>query len=322
MNLPQASVLFPRQPTDPQEMIPFAELVREGAARRLWFGQSLHVESHHAPAWLAGAGYRIPIGIGVALTALRHPVDAAVQARSVARLMGRAPVIGYGAAQRGFVTSLLGAPYARPAALVAEYADLVRRLVRGDHVDHDGPHFRVRHGLPALDAPVPEIGAGVLRPGMGRAAGGVVDTAITWLTPPDYLSDVVRPALSAGAEAAGRGAPPRLVAVVHVAVARRGRNPLLLAQAGAGAHLTAPHYCDMLRRAGLDVHPSDPASGARELVEEGVFVYGKPGDIAAALHRYHAAGVDEVVINALAVDLVHGRSETLTDLREICAALV
>ncbi|WP_405937073.1 LLM class flavin-dependent oxidoreductase [Streptomyces sp. NBC_00726] len=321
MSAARVSVLFHRQPTDPRELVPFAELVREGAAERLWFGQSLQVEGHHAAAWLAGAGLHVPIGIGVALTALRHPVDAALQARSVARLMERAPVIGYGAAHPGFVTSVLGAPYARPAALVAEYAGIVRRLVRGEHVEHDGPHFRLRHGLPKLDAPVPEIGAGVLRPGMGRAAGGVVDTAISWLAPAGYLADVVRPALAEGARAAGRAEPPRVVAVVHTAVARPGRNPLLLAQAGAGAHLTAPHYCDMLRRAGLDVHHSDPASGARELVDEGVFVYGKPGDIAAALHRYHAAGVDEVVLNTLSVDICHGREDALTDLREICAAM-
>ena len=321
MSRPKVSVLFPMQPNDPQELLPFASLVREGTAHRLWLGQSIHVESHHALAWLAGAGYRIPVGIGVALTALRHPVDAAVQARSVARLTGHSPVIGYGAAERGFVTGLLGAPYRRPATLVAEYTDIVRRLVNDGRVDHEGPHFRVQHRIPPLEAPVPEIGAGVLRPGMGRAAGGVVDTAITWLTPPRYLAEVVRPALAAGADAAGRTAAPRVVAVVHAAVARPGRNPLVLAQAGASAHLSAPHYCDMLRRAGLDVHPSDPVSGARELVEEGVFVHGKPGDIADALRRYHEAGVDEVVLNALAVDSVHGRTETLADLEEICAAL-
>lgn len=314
------SVLFPRQVTDPEELRPFADLVREGAAHRLWFGQSIGVESHHAPAWLAGAGYRIPVGIGVTLTALRNPVDAAVQARSVARLTGHAPVIGYGAAERKFVTGLRGAPYDRPAGVVGEYADVVRRLLHHQHVDHEGRHFRIRHRMHPLDAPLPEIGAGVLRPGMARVAGGVTDAAITWLTPPAYVAEVLRPALAAGSEAAARPVPPRVVTFVHVALARPGRNALVLAQVGARTHLTLPHYSDMLRRAGLDVDPSDPVSGARELVDEGVFVFGKPGDVVAALGDYFSAEVDEVVINPLAVDTLHGRAETLADLREICAA--
>jgi alkanesulfonate monooxygenase SsuD/methylene tetrahydromethanopterin reductase-like flavin-dependent oxidoreductase (luciferase family) len=317
----RVSVLFPRQVQDPEEVTPFARLVADGVLHRLWFGQSLAVESHQALAWLAGRGHRVPVGIGVTLTAMRHPVEAAVQARSAARLTGHAPVIAYGAAEPKFVTGLLGAPYRRPASLVAEYTDVVRRLVHGDRVDHEGRHFTIRHRLPPLEAPVPEIGAGVLRPGMARAAGGVVDTAVTWLTPARYVNDVLRPALEEGSRAAGAPAGPRVVTVVHVAVVRPGRNPLLLAQSGARLHLSAPHYCDMLRRAGLDVHPSDPVSGARELVDEGVFVHASPDDVVAALQEYFAAGVDEVVINPLAVDLLHGREEVLADLREIGAAL-
>ncbi|MDP9681845.1 MULTISPECIES: hypothetical protein [Streptomyces] len=69
--------------------------------------------------------------------------------------------------------------------------------------------------------------------------------------------------------------------MVHAALGRDGRNALLLAQLETGEHLRGHHYSDMLRRAGLDVHVSDPVGSARELVEERVSLYGKPGDVAA-----------------------------------------
>jgi len=117
--------------------------------------------------------------------------------------------------------------------------------------------------------------------------------------------------------ALNRTTGPRVVAMVQAAVDRAGRNPMLLAQHGAGNHLRAAHYTDMLRRAGLDVHASDPIAGARELVEEGVYVYGKPGDIAAELRRYYEAGIDEVILNTTAVSLLYGTDAALADLREI-----
>ncbi|MEU9336324.1 LLM class flavin-dependent oxidoreductase [Streptomyces sp. NPDC048290] len=319
------SVLFPWMVRGLGELTTVADLVRDGTAHRLWLGQSLTVESHHALAYLAGAGYRIPVGLSVALMALRHPFDAAAQARSLAILTGHPPVIGYGAAEPEFAAALHGARYARPASAVAEYISVLRRLLDGDALQHRGPLFTADQvNLPPvmeelLPDPVAEVGAGVLRPGMARAAGRTADVAISWLTPPDYVRDVLIPALSAGAEAAGRTDRPRVVTVVHAAVARQGRSPLILAQLGAGNHLRVPHYADMLRRAGLDVDVSDPVCAARELVEEGVFLYGKPGDVAAGIRRHFAAGIDEVVVNPLAVAQVHGLDAALADLREILA---
>ncbi|WP_328915605.1 MULTISPECIES: LLM class flavin-dependent oxidoreductase [unclassified Streptomyces] len=310
------SVLFPQQPHDADELRPFADLVQDGPAARLWMGQSLAVETHATFSYLAGTGYRIPVGICVALAALRHPFDAALQARSVARLMGHAPTIGYGAADPGFVSRLHGAPYAKPAAFVREYVGAVAALIDGG-VPTAGTHFRIAQPLPPMEAPAVEVGAGVLRPGMAKAAGRTASAAITWMTPPGYVRDVLVPALDAGAD--GTRPRPRVVTVVHAAVARPGRNPMLLAQHSAGNHLRAPHYTDMLRRAGLDVDAADPVSGARELVDEGVYLYGKPGDITAGLRAYFDAGVDEVILNPMGVSAVHGPEAGLEDLRDILA---
>ncbi|WP_406299699.1 LLM class flavin-dependent oxidoreductase [Embleya sp. NBC_00888] len=315
----RVSFMFPQQPTDPDAIVPFGRLVQDIGAERLWLGQSLRIESHPALAYLAGTGCRISVGMAVALMVLRHPYDAALQARSLARLMGKPVAIGYGAAYPAYVRSVQGEAYTKPAAAVGEFVDVARRLANNEAVAHDGDLFSVHTRLPPMDTPKVEMGTGVLRPAMARVAGRTSDLAMTWLTPVNYIRDVVMPAVARGAE--GVQAPPRIVSVVHAGVERPGRNPNLLAQHGSISHLQADHYTDMLRQAGLDVHASDPVSGARELVQAGVYVYGDAAHIAAEIAKYHAIGVDEVVVNPTSVSNMYGLRAAIDDLTDIFAAL-
>ena len=318
---PAPAVLFPVQPLHPDAVVPFARAAVDGDARRLWMGQSLLAETHQTFAYLAGAGLRPPAGICVSLMPLRHPVEAAVQARSLALLTGQPVSTGFGAATPELVRLLRGEPYRRPAAAAADYLAAVRAAFEGSDRELRseaavlGPVGRL---LGAIEHPPVELGLGVLRPGMARAAGAVADAVITWMTPPGYVRDTLRPALADGA--AGRPAPPRIVTVVHVAVRRPGRDVHRLARAGAGVHLSTPHYTDMLRRAGVPADPADPAAGAKELVNAGVYLYGSAAEIVERLREYTDAGVDEVVLNPAGVLLTHGTAAAAADLTEILAA--
>jgi alkanesulfonate monooxygenase SsuD/methylene tetrahydromethanopterin reductase-like flavin-dependent oxidoreductase (luciferase family) len=314
----RVSFMFPQQPTDPDAIVPFGRLAGDVGAHRLWLGQSLRIESHPALAYLAGTGCRISVGMAVGLMVLRHPYDAALQARSLAQLMRNPVAIGYGAAYPSYVRSVRGAAYDKPAAAVGEYIDIARRLANNEAVAHDGELFTVHAKLPPMDTPKVEIGAGVLRPAMARITGRCGDLAMTWLTPLNYIQDVVMPAVAEGAR--GVQPPPRIVSVVHAGVERPGRSAMLLAQHGSISHLQAAHYTDMLRKAGLDVDASDPVSGARELVQEGVYLYGSPEHIAAEIAKYHAIGVDEVVINPTSVSNMYGLDAAMSDLRDVFAA--
>lgn len=264
-------------PFHADQVVPFARAAAAGG-HRLWIGQSLLVESHQMFAYLAGMGIKLPVGLGVTLMPLRHPFEAAAQARSLALLTGCPVVAGYGAATPQLVAALRGRPYRQPADAAAGYAQDVRQALDG------GGNLR----LPMAPHPPVEVGLGVLRPRMARAAGAVADVAITWLTPPAYVRDVLVPALAAGA--AERPKPPRIATIVPVALRKPGRDPRRLALAAAGAHLRGPHYADMLRRAGI---PADPAA----LVDSGLFAYGTADDIATCVRSYHEAGADEVILN-------------------------
>lgn len=299
-----ASVMFPGQPGAAADAEPYAELVKRGRAARLWLGQSLRAEAQQVVAYLAGGGRQVPIGTSVTLMPLRHPLQAALEARSMALMTGHPVVAGFGASAPEFVSLLNGGPYERPATMAREYLSTVRALLDGRGLRG----FR----LPPLRHPRVELGAGVLRPGMARVAGECADVAITLMTPPAYVRDVLLPALRAGA--GDVRTTPRVATVVHVAQARRGREAARLAALAAGHHLRAAHYSDMLRRAGLDPSP-------RAMVDSGLFVTGPARRIAERLGDYFAAGVDEVILNVSGVLLAEGPMAAISDVEEILTAL-
>ncbi|HWM38615.1 MAG TPA: LLM class flavin-dependent oxidoreductase [Streptomyces sp.] len=313
------SVMYPSQPDAIGPAVEFARFSRETGFSRLWFGQSLQLESHLVMAAITAHVPGLPMGTSIALAPLRHPYQAAVEARSISALSGAGYVAGYGPGSVEFQKSFLGEPFERPLKTMGDYLDVVRGLLDGEIVEHEGEHHTLKARLPRVASPLTEVGLGVLRPGMARTAGRSADVAITWLTPPHYVSQQLRPAMEAGAAERGRKTP-RVATVVHAAVTRPGRNPARAAHTAVGAHLSTDHYTDMLRRAEVMVDPKHPVKGAETLVESQVFVTGTADEIAAALHRFHHDGVDEVVLNLSGVHFTEGEAAARRDLLDIARA--
>lgn len=313
------ALMFPATPVDPVELRTFASFVEMTGLRRLYCGQSTVFEPHSTYSRLVADGSRTPLGTAVTLMPLRHPFTAALQARELALFSGRSYVAGLGLGSRHFNEAMTGTWPASPLTYVREYAEVVRDLLRTGSVDRQGRYFSVTADLPAkLDVEV-ELALGVLRPRMTEVAGAVADVGISWLTPPSYCRDQLLPRLRLGAR--DRDDAPRLATVVNVAVARPDRDPVELALAGLGNHLAAPHYGDALTKAGYDIRLGDREHNAREIVEQGLYVYGTPEEIAVRLREYLDAGVDEVLLNPGGVYLSRGGLQALQDLDEITRAL-
>lgn len=314
------SVLIPFLPRRPEQILPYAGLVHWTHAERLWQGQSLMVEPHHGFVHAAGSGFRVPTGLGVTLMPLRHPYEAALQARSLALATGHPVVAGFGPGAPSLQRALLGAPYRSPLTAAREYLTAVRGLLAGEHVRLQGEYVTVDAQLaPFPSAPV-ELGLGVLRPAMARLAGEVADVAITWLTPASYLRDTVLPALREGAAKAGRPVP-RLTAIVPLALTRADRTPGEIAWASNSAHLRLPHYTDMLRKSGIGITGTDPEADARLAVEGGAFLSGDAEGLVARLREYEEAGVDEIVLNVTGVANLYGPQAATEELKAILSAL-
>ncbi|WP_406171050.1 LLM class flavin-dependent oxidoreductase [Streptomyces sp. NBC_00996] len=316
--MPKTTLLYPLQSADVGPMAAYGRIA-ERFGIRLWCGQSMQIETHALFAALTGMGVQVSFGTSVVLTPLRHPYHAAVEARSIAALSGQPFTAGFGPSGTSFQTNMYGARLDKPVAHTVDFVTKVRALLDGTPVAMapGGPEMEL---LPLDDTPDIEVGMGVLRPAMARAAGRHSDAAITWLTPPGLLSDHLVPAADKAAREADRKAP-RFVTVVQVAVTRPGRDMDLVAYNGTHQHLSLPHYVDMLQRSGLPVVHGDPTASARTLLDAGVVVTGTPDDIAEQLTVWHDAGADEIILNTSGVLITAGLGEALRDTTDILTAV-
>ncbi|QES48796.1 5,10-methylene tetrahydromethanopterin reductase [Streptomyces venezuelae] len=314
------SVLMPFLPRRPEQLLPYAALVEWTDAHRLWQGQAMLVEPFQGFASAAGAGFRVPTGLGVTLMPLRHPYEAAHQVRSLALATGESVVAGFGPGGKSFQRGLLGEPYASPLTAAREYLTIMRGLLSGQAVDMKGEYFSCHAGMGPAVAPRIDLGLGVLRPGMARLAGEIADAAITWLTPASYLEGTVLPAMREGAGTAGRGTP-RLTAIVPVALDRPGREPSDMVIASNATHMKAPHYIDMLRQAGIDISGLELPAAAKRMIDGGAFVHGDIDRVVEQLDTYRKAGVEEIILNLTGVFNVHGQNAVMDDLKTILSAV-
>jgi alkanesulfonate monooxygenase SsuD/methylene tetrahydromethanopterin reductase-like flavin-dependent oxidoreductase (luciferase family) len=312
------SVLMPLIPRRPEQILPFAALVEWTAAHRLWQGQAIQLEPFQGFASVAGAGFRVPTGLGVTLMALRHPYEAINAARTLAMVTGESVVAGFGPGALSFQVGLLGAPYRSQLGAVREYLTIARGLLNGGFVDFTGEYFSCRAQLPPTMTPPVELGLGVLRPGMAQLAGEIADSAITWLTPAVYLEETVRPALRRGADRAERPVP-KLSAIVPVALERPDRDVSDFVLASNSMHMQAPHYLDMLKKAGIDIVGMEREAAGREMAERGAFVYGDLNSIFEQFDEYRKVGVDEIILNLTGVCNLYGVKAALNDLKTILA---
>jgi alkanesulfonate monooxygenase SsuD/methylene tetrahydromethanopterin reductase-like flavin-dependent oxidoreductase (luciferase family) len=315
------SILVPFVPRRPEQLLPFAGLVHWTGAHRLWQGQGMTTEPYQGFAHAAGAGFRVPTGLGVTLMPMKHPYEAALQAKSLSLMTGESVVAGFGPGSRDMQTALRGEPYRSPLTAAREYLAAVRGALTGTPEAVEGEYWYQAARLAPLPGPVVELGLGVLRPGMAKVAGELADVAITWLTPARYLGEVIVPALKAGAEKAGR-AVPRVAAIVPLAFAADGRDPAKLALASNGAHLSLPHYRDMLRKGHVPIgegafDSASPEGDALALVKGDAFLYGSGEEVVDRLGAYRAAGVDEIVLNVTGVASLEGPVAASQELKKV-----
>ncbi len=323
------SLLVPFMPTDPRELVRWAALLDPKPTEsvqtpqrppgRLWQGQAVTLDPLQSFAYVAGAGHRVPVGLSVTLMPLKHPFQAAMEARSLARITGHPVVYGLGPGPVVF-QELLGTRPASQLAAVREYVTAVRDLLAGQ-TSQPGDTITSAMPLHRMDSPEVQIGLGVLRPAMARLAGGIADVAVTWLAPAEYVGSVVEPALQEGAGAAGT-ARPWISSVVPVALRRPGRNPYRTVLASNYGHLQGPHYQDMLSRAGIQFDIDRPGPAAKAVLDGGAFLHDDVEGLGQHLGAYTEAGVDEVVLNLSGVHALEGPDAAYDEAAQLLEALL
>lgn len=207
---------------------------------------------------------RLTIRTAVTLAFVRSPTLTAYSAWDLAHLSGGRFELGLGSQIKQNIEDRFGMPWSEPQARMREYVEAVQALFAafgsGRPVHYTGQSYRLTRLQPYFnpgpsDLPAPPIWLGAVNAGMcelaGRSARGVVTHSTN--SDPDYLRDVVRPALERGAAATGRSQAPLLIVSTAIATGHSDdevdgeweRQRRMLAFL-----LSTPAYAGALRRRG------------------------------------------------------------------------
>jgi len=157
---------------------------------------------------------RVQLGTAIAVAFARSPFAMAQTAWALQRVSGGRLLLGLGTQVRAHVERRFSAAFEHPAARITDYIRCLRAIwdtfQNGTRPAYEGPYYRFTlisdffNPGPIAQPRIPVSLAGV-GDAMARAAGAVADGFhVHPLHSPGYLRDVVRPAIAAGARAAGR----------------------------------------------------------------------------------------------------------------------
>lgn len=286
--------LLQYQPSDLRDVLSAARVAQTLGVRRLWLTHSLGLDAQLVVAAIAARVPKLEFGTAVSLMPTRHPLQAAVDARTLATLTGGRFSLGLGVSEPVTVERTLGLRWAPGPAYAREYLTVVWKLARTGVVEFTGEYLHVDASLPPIAGPPAPILLGTLGPRMARVAGEAADGCISWLATPERLERVIVPAVRAGAETAGRP-PPEVVALVPALVTDDPDDALQLANFAFGVHIGRPHYQRALAAEGL---LTSTAAGVTPTLRDALLAWGDPSMVAERVRRYIDAGASRVAVAA------------------------
>ncbi|HTO11973.1 MAG TPA: LLM class flavin-dependent oxidoreductase [Candidatus Binatia bacterium] len=259
-----------------------------------WVTHGVGRDSFLVLAAYGQATSRIGLGNGVVPIYPRHPVVMAQAALTLNEQVRGRFRLGVGVSHRASMDAMLGVPIKEPLAVMREYVAVLRGAL-GAGADFEGTHYRAHWSL-ALPTrpPAPPIYLAALGPKMCELAGEIADGVILWLTSPDYVRDVARPALERGRRRAGKSLDGfEVVAAVPLAVTDDRAAALAAFRGELARYVALPFYRTMMEGSGLGeaLRATDRDGAPAPALAEAL---GGIGDAAAArdfVEAYRRAGV-------------------------------
>jgi len=185
---------------------------------RMGFGALWSFETSRDPflplLQAAIATEHLRVGTNIAVAFARTPFSMAMTAWDLQRVSRGRLFLGLGTQVRAHVERRFSSAFEHPAARITDYIHCLRAIwatfQTGARPDYEGPYYRFKlinemfTGGPIDHPQIPVLLAGV-NPRMARAAGEAADGfSVHPMHSPDYLREVIRPAIDEGARSRGK----------------------------------------------------------------------------------------------------------------------
>jgi probable F420-dependent oxidoreductase len=190
--------------------------VRSAEARGYdaWFVSEVAHDPFLACAIAAEHRETVAVGTGIAVALARSPMQVAYQAHDLQALAQGAFVLGLGSQIQAHIEKRFSMPWRAPAARMREYVQALHAIwdawATGERLRFEGEHYRHTLMTPFFTPEShgfgkPAVWLAAVGPLMTKVAGQVADGLLCHVFTTDrYLRETTLPALTAGAESAGR----------------------------------------------------------------------------------------------------------------------
>lgn len=293
----------------------FARLAEQHGWHSAWLPEITFGDAFVPAAAAAMETSRIRLATGVVGIWSRSPVVMALTMVSLHQLCPGRVTLGLGLQARSYVEDWHGARYHETVTAMREYITIVRRILAGENVTHEGEVFRVKNfqlHVPPPNPPVPIYMAAV-GPKMTQLAGEVADGLLGYFYSVPYFKNTVLPNLKLGAERFGRSLQnfdtccglPAIVTSDDSGLQKIKGQILMFATAGG----SSPFYAESIIQAGFGdalreiqerVAQRDMRGALAAITDEMADAFtlaGKAEHVRARVDEYRNAGVRNIVFN-------------------------
>lgn len=258
---------------------------------RVWLTTGAGPDALTVFAAALSATESIRLGTAIVPTMPRHPLVVAQQAADLHSISPGRFTLGLGPSHAAIMEGRYGIPYRKPLSHLREFVAVVKALLAGKQVDHEGEFFKV-HAKLFHPAYVPVI-VSALRANSFALAAEVADGAVTWLCPARYLRDVALPTMDKHAA----GHRPHLVAHAFLALNADGAA----IEQGIKDYLVhypkLPNYQEMFVAAGF---PEARQGEWSRAMLDAILLHGDESTCGRAIDEFIAvSGCDELVLSVL-----------------------
>ena len=256
---------------------------------------------------------RVRLGTGVMPIYSRTPAATAQSFATLDEFSGGRAVCGLGVSHRPVVEAWYGRTIDKPLREMREYVAIVRAIFAGEDPP-EGETFRSSFHFMGYSArPDLPIYLAGLSPGMLRLAGEIADGVVLWLCNPDYVREVVVPAVCEGR---AKGDKPidgfDIVAAVPSAVTAEPQGAFGRLRTELVPYFSLPFYRATIERSGFEEDvtrfdggmreggPDAAAAAISDRFVQTLAAVGPAEEACAAVRRYRDAGASSPCVGAIA----------------------